>query len=201
MILGTCPDKTLDSFRNSIGEEDKKKMIDWNPKTAYHHISCMHHLVQATCRILPNEEAVCAWDGSLSYSQLDALSSMAAKQLAAAGVKQGMHVPFAYEKSLWAVVATLGILKAGGSFVPLDPHHPTSRIVDILAATEAEVVVASDCFAPNFAKISKSVVVISAKTMDIPSTEQSQTQKDFYSATVKPEDPMLVLFTSGSTGK
>jgi non-ribosomal peptide synthetase component F len=201
LILGTNLDQRLNSFRNSIVEDDKHTAIGWNPKSVYHHNSCMHHLVQATCRILPNEEAVCAWDGSLSYSQLDALSSMAAEKLAAVGVKPGMHIPFAYEKSLWTVVATLGIMKAGGSFVPLDAQHPESRIVDILAATEAQVVVTSDSLAPAFAKIAKLVVVISATTMKIPSIEQSQKQKHYYSATVKPEDPIFVLYTSGSTGR
>lgn len=194
--------KTMNSFTSELVKEDKQIIISWNPKSTYHHITCMHHLIEATCRISPYAEAVCAWDGSLTYSQLDALSSTAAKKLASAGVKRGMHVPFAYEKSLWTVVATLGILKAGGSFVPLDPQHPETRILDILVATEAEVIVASDKFAPKFARISKSVVVISAETMVIPSIEQLEVraQNSFYSASVSPEDPILVLFTSGSTG-
>ncbi|CAG8949077.1 hypothetical protein HYFRA_00002206 [Hymenoscyphus fraxineus] len=186
------------SLRESILNKQKETMIRWNPQEPYHHLTCMHHLVEATCRISPFSEAVCAWDGSLNYSELDVLSSIAARKLATAGVKQGIHVPFAYEKSLWTVVVTLGILKAGASFVPLDPQHPDSRIKEILATTEAKLIVTSDLFAAKYRALAN-VVVISAKTMTIPSAEESHSP--FFSVTVRPEDPIFVLFTSGSTGK
>src|SRR6186713_1173839 len=59
------------SSLNFVSEEDKQKMISWNPKGPYAQMSCMHHLVEATARVMPNSEAVCAWDGSLTYAQLD----------------------------------------------------------------------------------------------------------------------------------
>jgi amino acid adenylation domain-containing protein/thioester reductase-like protein len=181
-----------------VSEDDKKKMLLWNPKVPYAQMTCMHYLVEAAARAVPASEAVCAWDGSVTYAQLDALSSIAAQQLVRAGVGPGHYVPFAYEKSLWTVVATLAILKAGGAFVPLDPTHPRVRLKEILKSIHATVVVTSGLFAPSLQDLVEHVVVISAQTV---STHQNRESNGCGFATVVPKDPIFVLFTSGSTGK
>lgn len=158
----------------------------------------MHYLVEAVARSNAHAEAVCAWDGSLTYSNLNYLSSLAARRLGKLGVGPGVYVPFAFEKSLWTVVATLAILKAGGAFVPLDPNHPTSRLQEILASTNAPLVVCSELFASRFMDLGKRVVVISARTTPL---QKAKTSSDLFSPLVHPRDPIFVLFTSGSTGK
>ncbi|MCJ1281400.1 hypothetical protein MMC26_000719 [Xylographa opegraphella] len=183
---------------DSVSEEDKQRMISWNPKDPYAQMSCMHHLVEATIRAIPDSEAICAWDGSLTYTQLNQFSSIAAKHLIQAGVVPGMFVPFMYEKSLWTVIATLAILKAGGAFVPLDPAHPRSRIEEILNSLQATVIVTSDMFASTLVGLVKRVVTISATTVN---KLQSHKAHDFTSIDTTPHDPIFVLFTSGSTGK
>ncbi|KAL9120193.1 MAG: hypothetical protein Q9187_003247, partial [Circinaria calcarea] len=181
-----------------VSEEDKQKMVSWNPKIPYAQMSCMHHLVEATARAIPGSEAVCAWDGSLTYAQLDSFSSTAAKLLVQAGVSPGMYVPFAYEKSLWTVVATLAILKAGGAFVPLDPTHPGARLKETLDSIHASVIVTSDRFSSTFVGLVERVVTISATTV---SQHQYNNIHDFPSVNTGSTDPIFVLFTSGSTGK
>ncbi|MCJ1404222.1 hypothetical protein MMC11_007447 [Xylographa trunciseda] len=181
-----------------VSEEDKQRMVSWNPKVPYAEMKCMHHLVAVTARAIPRSEAVCAWDGSLTYAQLDDFSAAAAKLLMQAGVGPGMFVPFAYEKSLWTVVATLGILKAGGAFVPLDPMQPRARLEETLNSLHASVVVTSDCFASTFLGLVDRVVIVSATTVSI---HQHNGVHDSTSIHTKPSDPIFVLFTSGSTGR
>ena len=181
-----------------VSQEDKQKMLSWNPDVPYSQMNCMHYLVAATTRAIPCSEAVCAWDGSLTYAQLDKLSSTAAKLLIKAGVGPGVYVPFAYEKSLWTVVATLAILKAGGAFVPLDPTHPRLRLEKTLSSIRAKIIVTSDLFASTFVGLVDRVIIISAATI---STHQYSDSYDFISVTTVPTDPIFVLFTSGSTGQ
>lgn len=178
--------------------EDKQKMVSWKPEPLYGQMNCMHYLVEATARVIPASEAVHSWNGSLSYAQLNNFASIAAQQLVQAGVGHGDYIPFAYEKSLWTVVATLAILKAGAAFVPLDPTHPRARIEEILKSIKANVVVTSHYLAPYFMGLAKRVVVIDAQT--VPQRENRDTNY-FYSAVVKPSDPIFILFTSGSTGQ
>lgn len=181
-----------------VSDEDKQRMAAWNPKSPYAQMTCMHYLVEAVARAIPNSEAVCAWDGSLSYSQLDAISSTAAQQLIHAGVRPGIYVPFAFEKSLWTAVATLAILKAGGAFVPLDPTHPKARLREILTGIQADVIVTSDTFSLTFKGIVKNVIVLSQHTVCSNDYEEIGST-DF--PVVQPSDPIFVLFTSGSTGQ
>lgn len=157
----------------------------------------MHYLVEGTARVMPHGEAVCAWDGNLTYGELDSVASVVAKRLVREGVRPGNLVPFAYEKSLWAVVATFAILKAGGAFVPIDGTQPKSRLKEILRNTGAKLVLASDTFAPVLQGLVEKVVVISDSTINL---KKEAARGLSWSVTVRPEDPIFVLFTSGSTG-
>ncbi|KAJ5642798.1 hypothetical protein N7490_006798 [Penicillium lividum] len=76
----------------------------------------------------PDAPAVCAWDGDLTYGELDALSSVLAAHLAERGVGPEIFVPLCFEKSRWTTVAMLGVMKAGGAFVLLDLSHPPARL-------------------------------------------------------------------------
>ena len=157
--------------------------------------TCNHYMISGKVKEIPQSEAVCAWDGSLTYSQLDQHSTILAAHLISAGVKFGDHIPFAFEKSMWAVVSTLAILKAGGALVPLDPSHPNVRLEEILRSTNAKIVVTSKSLCHLFDKLDESLVVAFADT-SASVHEQQTVLRD-----VRPSDPVVVLFTSGSTGQ
>ncbi|KAF5856054.1 hypothetical protein ETB97_007975 [Aspergillus alliaceus] len=139
-----------------------------------------------------------AWDGSLTYAELDRLSTNVASQLVRKGVRVGQYVPFSFEKSVCTVVAVLGILKAGGAIVPIDPSQPQARVREIVRETRASMVIASVSQALTFANPVEAVLTISSNTVESledtfgVSTELPQ---------VQPEDPAMLIFTSGSTGK
>jgi amino acid adenylation domain-containing protein/thioester reductase-like protein len=183
---------------NVISMEDKQRVVSWNPKHLYSQMTCLHYLVEAVTRAIPTSEAVCSWDGSLTYSQLNKLSSVVAQRLTHANVTTGVYVPLAFEKSLWTVVAALGILKAGGAFVPIDPNHPTSRIEKILSDLDARVLVTSQSFKTRFKDLVEQVVIVNAQTIKLPEFHQMD---DVQLPEVRPQDPVYVLFTSGSTGR
>ncbi|MCJ1277043.1 hypothetical protein MMC21_004852 [Puttea exsequens] len=182
----------------------------WNPADPFatEQRTCMHHLVEAKAREIPNAEAICAWDGSLTHAEINRLSDLAAHLLLRKGVRRGQYVPFAYEKSMWAVIATLAILKAGAAFVPLNPRDPPVRLSEILQSVGARVVATTSAFVPIFDDLVDDVVVIAAETIHsslccgpvlnghIPNGAAASLDKPTTSA-----DPIFVLFTSGSTGK
>ena len=199
-----------------VGELDPLDRIEkniirtWNPADPFvaQQRFCMHHLVEAKTRECPNTEAVCAWDGTLTYAELNALSDKFAYQLRKLGVRAGVNVPFAFEKSMWVVVAMLAILKSGGAFVPLNPQDPPTRLAEILKNVEASVVATSNTYLPSFVDLVKHVVVISTQSVK-ESLANNLTANSYdtqeiipaVEASVTPDDPILVLSTSGSTGK
>ncbi|KAI4176428.1 MAG: hypothetical protein LQ346_007900 [Caloplaca aetnensis] len=191
--------------------QDLDQMLAWNPTDPFSlkKAACLHHLFEDVAQRMPKAEAICAWDGVINYQTLDALSNIAGQRLREHGVKPGVYVPFAYDKSLWTIVACLGILKAGGAFVPISVHEPASRLLAILKGINARVLVTSRQFEAKFGAFVVNVVVIDAATIDAcrPGTngveEHSRTdlgEKDCQQE-VQPTDPVFVLFTSGSTGQ
>lgn len=191
--------------------QDLDQILAWNPTDPFslRKAACLHHLVEGIAQRMPEAEAISAWDGSLDYQTLDALSSAAGRRFRGYGVRPGVYVPFAYDKSLWTVVACLGILKAGGAFVPISVHEPTARLLAILKGIDARVLVTSRQLEAKYRAFVVNVVVIDANTMDAGRhwtsgiEEHSCNGRKEYEdqQEVQPTDPVFVLFTSGSTGQ
>ena len=206
-ILG-CLTADTTFFVDQLGipdSEQKLQMLSWNPPNPFaaQVNACMHNLISAKSDQMPNSEAVCSWEGSLTYLELNRLSSVAAERLRSVGVEPGAYVPFAYEKTIWTVVTMLAILKAGGAFVPLNPQDPRARLEQILQGVGARVVVTSTGFVGLFEEIVEKVVVISNQSIASSDLKDSNGCDKSLRTTVRsarPEDPIFVLFTSGSTG-
>ena len=85
--------------------------------------------------------AVLADGASLTYAELDARANRLARHLRSLGVVPEARVGLCTERSLDMVVGMLGILKAGGGFVPIDPRSPDERLAWLLEDSACEVLV------------------------------------------------------------
>ncbi|XP_014550476.1 hypothetical protein COCVIDRAFT_31812, partial [Bipolaris victoriae FI3] len=180
---------------DTLTPEDEQQLWEWNGEVPAAVERCVHDLFAEQAVARPNAPAICAWDGELTYSELDALSTKLAGHLVQIGVKPEDMVPLCFEKSMWTVVAMLAVLKAGGAFVPLDPDHPASRHEDIFKQIGAKVVLASAQCAMLWASSECAVVTVSEE-----STKQLPTLVNNSSLPAKPTNAAYVIFTSGSTG-
>ncbi|KAF4213395.1 hypothetical protein CNMCM5878_000029 [Aspergillus fumigatiaffinis] len=144
----------------------------------------------------PQHPAICAWDGTVSYLELEVLSSQWASYLQSQGVKPECLVPIMMDHSKWAIIGEIAILKAGGAFVPIDPAHPVSRLESIIQQTEAKIAISSAHLVDKLSSLVDTVIAISDET----TSSLRKTLRD-------PVNPVgldctaYVLFTSGSTGR
>ncbi|CAE7002873.1 Nonribosomal peptide synthetase 3 [Pyrenophora teres f. teres] len=185
----------MDSPR--VSEHDDRgteKMWAWNYEIPGVTNKCIHDLFAEQVLAQPNAPAICAWDGKMSYSVLDNLSTTLAGYLVKIGVKPEDVVPLCFEKSMWTVVAMLAVLKAGGAFAPLDPDHPASRHKEILRQTSARVVLVSAQHSARWASSSCHVVTLSEASIS------QLTADDLPNFSATPGNAAYILFTSGSTG-
>ncbi|KAJ5230977.1 hypothetical protein N7489_011685 [Penicillium chrysogenum] len=113
---------------NVLAGSDLRDIWSWNSNVLSAVNACVHDLIASTVRRQPEALAVCAWDGELTYSQLDALSTRLAYVLIARGVGAEVIVPLCFEKSMWTPVAMLGVMKAGGASVAMDTSQPEERL-------------------------------------------------------------------------
>src|SRR5690606_36795326 len=107
-------------------ERDHQKIWQWNKEEPVTGNGCVYNFVYGQLLAQRNAQAVCAWDGECTYSQLDELSTKLARHIAQLGVGPEVLVPHCSDKSKWSTVATYAIMKAGGAGVGLSPGHPLS---------------------------------------------------------------------------
>ncbi|KAF1951518.1 acetyl-CoA synthetase-like protein, partial [Byssothecium circinans] len=97
-----------------LSERNRLQIEKWNATPLEHVQRTVHDIIIETADKVPQDQAVCAWDGTLSYGELVDYASKFAVRLIELGVGAEVVVPLCVQKSKWNVVATLGVLLAGG---------------------------------------------------------------------------------------
>ncbi len=159
-------------------------------------IQTIHQLIAHTAGRVPQDIAVLCETQSLSYGQLDQLSTQFAHQLQSLGVKPGVLVGLCVERSLEMVVGLLGILKAGGAYVPLDPAYPKERLAYMLEDSNASIIVTQTRLKEALPDSQTEVVCLDSDWGSL-ADESTGPLPSF----VQPDDLAYVIYTSGSTGR
>ncbi|KAH7179819.1 uncharacterized protein B0J16DRAFT_323293 [Fusarium flagelliforme] len=176
---------------------DKSLLQSFLPRTPTKIQSSVIDLWRESVRTAPRAPAIDAWDGTLTYNELDEAAEKLALQLLSKGVRTGDFVPFSFEKSVWMVVAILAILKAGAAFVAVDPSQPEARAKEIISQINARLIVTSPSQSKRFTQMEFDVLQVSQITTE----EEDNTHHSRQLPRVLPNDPAVCIFTSGSTGK
>jgi non-ribosomal peptide synthetase component F len=91
----------------------------------------------------PRADAVVCGNAAISYAELDVRANALGAHLRRLGVGRDVVVGLCMERSIAAVAGALGIMMAGGAYLPIDPAHPKERLAFQLADAGAGVVVAA----------------------------------------------------------
>jgi amino acid adenylation domain-containing protein/non-ribosomal peptide synthase protein (TIGR01720 family) len=180
---------------DTASEQDLKDIWRWNATVPEAVEACVHDLIAKITRNEPNAPAICAWDGELTYRQLDEMSNILAQHIVRLGVGPGVVVPLCFEKSMWMPVAMLAVMKAGGASVGLDTTHPEERLRSIVKQIEPVLILSSagnETLAGRLVRDKPVVVTNRAHLMAVPT--------DILMPAVSPADNLYLVFTSGSTG-
>jgi amino acid adenylation domain-containing protein len=141
----------------------------------------------------PHAVAVASGGGTLTYSEIDSLSTSVAGALRAAGLSGNDPVGLYFDSSADFVVAALGVWKAGGAYLPVDPAYPTERARFIVSDSGAPVILTRREHASRLSGGSWTVLCIE----EISPTPHHASAA-FATATV--DDLAYIIYTSGSTG-
>jgi non-ribosomal peptide synthetase component F len=136
------PDARLSALPLLDDAERQQMLVTWN-RTAlpYSRDRCFHQLFEEQARARPEALAVRCGDEQLSYRELNARADALARRLRELGVGPEAAVGILMPRSAGMVVALLGVMKAGGACVPLDPDYPPEHLAFIQADAGVTVVV------------------------------------------------------------
>ncbi|KAI0975299.1 hypothetical protein F4678DRAFT_457572 [Xylaria arbuscula] len=173
---------------------DLKKIQGWTTMDPTPVDSCLHDLILKQCALRQNETAICSWDGNLTYKELDDLSLRLANLLMELGVGPETFVLSCFEKSTWAIVARLAILRAGGAYISVFASDPPVYLESVIARTKTRILLTDSSHVDRFRGIVPTLLELSSEWLrSLPAGSQT-------CETVGPDSACLVLFTSGSTG-
>jgi amino acid adenylation domain-containing protein len=190
--MATDADAVIDKAALLSEEERHRQLVEWNAtEQTYPRDSCIHELVEAQATRTPDAVAVVHEDRQVSYAELNARANALARCLQRQGVGPEARVGICLQRSPEMMVGILGVLKAGGCYVPLDPGYPVTRLEYLLADSGARLVVTSAAVAGEWMKEATQVCL-----EDVNSAERSD-----LGVSMSPENLAYVIYTSGSTGR
>lgn len=198
IIQQLCQDQVKDRL---LADIETKSALDldliwgWNATVPKTDNVCVHDIFSQTAALHADKIAIDAWDGKLTYKELDSLSTALARQLLGRGVA-GTVVPLCFKKSKWTPVAVWAVIKAGGASVTLDTSQPVDRLKTIVAQVEPVIVLSSE----TTRDLASSLTSVPVRTIDDGSITTTDQDQDVALPAVDPSSRLYIVFTSGSTG-
>lgn len=189
------------------------KLLEETNKTGRAYpVKTIHEQIRSIVDSYPDREAISCRETSLSYAEFWERANQAAHFLRSVGVARNSKVVLLLNRSLDLPIAQLGILLAGGAYVPIDPSYPSDRIQYMISDCGAEVLITQGIHAENinrsYALNIRHCVLLEDDAIPLPDTYQRHTADDIRKHPASdiapcngPEDLIYIIYTSGSTGQ
>lgn len=181
-----------------LAEADRRRVpVAWNDTAApFPRTDGLHHLVEAQVDRTPGAVAVVGRDRSATYAELDAEANRLAAHLLSLGTGTGGVVGLCLSRTVDMVVALLAVLKAGGTYLPLDPEYPPERLRFMLEDSGATAVVTDQGLLGLLPATPGHVVCLDRDRAAIAALPAARPGLAF-----DQEQVAYLIYTSGSTGR
>ena len=190
-----APDRAIGSLDILAPEERHTILRGWNDTARAIPSATLPELFAAQVARTPEAVAVVFEDRSLTYAELDAHGNQLAHHLRALGVGPETVVGVCAERSPEMLIAFLGILKASGTYLPLDPNYPPDRLAYMLSNARVPVLLSQAALLGRIPEHQGRVVCLDAD-WPIIAREPITAPASF----LHPHSSAYVIYTSGSTG-
>jgi amino acid adenylation domain-containing protein len=198
LLLGifSNPDERLANLPLLTEPEGQRLLVDWNQTQVDYPRRCINELFEEQARVDPTAIAVVCDEEQISFVELDRRANQLAHYLQKRGIGPEVLVAICVERSVEMVVAMLGVLKAGGAFVPVDPSYPAERVAFLLEDSRARIVLTQSA-------VQESLPAFSGETicLDTGWREIAGESEEAPASGATAENAAYVIYTSGSTGK
>ncbi|AGA31110.1 amino acid adenylation domain-containing protein [Singulisphaera acidiphila] len=157
---------------------------------------CIHQRFEEQAEHAPEAVALVSGDAQLSYGALERRANQLARHLRALGAEPEHPVAIAVADPFAKVVSLLGVLKAGGAYLPLDPTLPKQRLASILDDAQVRILVTDATLRANLPSVNALIVDLDTDQKII-----ADQPSDRVPSTARPANLAYIISTSGSLGQ
>ncbi|HVR99015.1 MAG TPA: amino acid adenylation domain-containing protein, partial [Thermoanaerobaculia bacterium] len=200
------PGRSIADLPLLTGSERRQLLAEWNDTAAPDEPVCLHELFATRAALTPDVVAVdFAGQGgpeSLTYGELNARANRLARYLRRMGVGPEIVVGLCLERSAELIVGLLGILKAGGTYLPLDPAYPNDRLLYMLEDSAARVLITSTGLLAGVTE--RLDLPVSQPALLLWEAEEeaiARESREDFGTPIQVTGLAYVIYTSGSTGR
>ena len=181
-----------------LSEAERNQLLKtWNDTSReYPKEQCVHSLFEIAAKRTPNRVAVECGGQSLTFAELNAKANRLAHHLRQSGVQPQSCVGIFLERSLDLIVGLLGVLKAGASYLPMDPSFPAERLAWMMEDAGISLLVTHALLVKDVSRAGMKTVCLDADWEAI--EQQSSTDP---CVPLPSSSLAYIIYTSGSTGK
>ncbi|HEU0078632.1 MAG TPA: condensation domain-containing protein, partial [Longimicrobiaceae bacterium] len=195
LLAGMAADETRPVDRLTLLSEEERRLVveEWNrtegPYPAEWYI---HERFEAQAGRTPDAVATVFEDRQLTYGELNRRANRLAHHLRDLGVGPDARVGICVERGPEMVVAVLGVLKAGGAYLPLDPGYPQERLLDMVQDSAPMVMLTQGALAGRLAGLDLPLLALDEDA----AWWEEQPDTDPERAALTPENLTYVIYTS-----
>ena len=178
-------------------QEREQILVTWNQTVRpYPQDQCVHELFHDQAARTPDQIALVFEGQWISYRDLDRRANQLAAYLQSLRVGPEVVVGLCLERSVEMVVTVLGVLKAGGAYLPMDPEYPRERLSFMLKDAGAGLVLTQEALKERAPEFEGQTVYLDLERERIKEANEGDLESG-----VIPENLAYVIYTSGSTGR
>ncbi|MDQ2956500.1 MAG: amino acid adenylation domain-containing protein [Actinomycetota bacterium] len=190
------PTRRLSELPMLTDAELHSELVAWNDTAADFPVTCIHQRFEWAVEQYPDAIAAKLGDDQATYAELNVQANQIARRLVELGVGPEGLVGVSMQPSVRRLAVLLGIMKAGGGYVPLDPDLPGDRLSFMVEDAAMPVVVADAASEANLPQTAATIVTLDAEWAELGTRDGANLD-----VAVQPSNVAYVIYTSGSTGR
>lgn len=177
--------------------ELRRQLEDWSGQVRpYPRSSCIHELFAEQVAAAPEAVALEFGSQQLTYAELNERANQLAAYLRANGVGAESVVGIMMERSLDMIVSMLGVLKAGGAYLSLDPDYPPGRLAFMLEDAAVRTVLTHQNLSARLPQTDAHVICVDEAGAEINAGSKENPENSVFA-----DNLAYITYTSGSTGQ
>lgn len=198
LIRGTIkhPDQSVHTLTLVTKQEKQRMLEEWNAPELEHDQLYLTKWFEHNVRKQPNAVALSAGDHTMTYAELNEQANRLARHLQKNGVEHQTVTAILAERTPELIVSLLAVLKAGATYVPIDPDYPESRIQYMLKDSGATHLLTHSSFISLTRSLAFDGTYLFADDQEIllMSSENLPLEAGL-------DDTAYIMYTSGTTGQ